>query len=281
MSEQQQIEVQQTDGNQVDGRQTVEHQDGAGQTAAQQTELESKARRMGWVPKDEFRGDPAKWRPADAFVERGENEMPILKERLRHQDKQLADLQATVKQFADYHSKTEQRAYERAVKELKSRQIEAVSTGDTQAFMQIDQAIADLQKEAAAAPKIAVPDANPEEHPVFKTWVARNQWYATDTKMHAYADSIGAFLNQTQPNLVGDDFFSEVTKEVKAKFPDRFENPRRAAPNAVEGASQAPRSGGKKGYSDLPSEAKVACDRFLKQGLIKSRDEFVSNYDWE
>lgn len=280
MSEEQQVASGQTDANQVDGKQTADNQDDAGQKAAQQTDVESKARRMGWVPRDEFRGDPAKWRPADAFVERGENEMPILKERLRHQDKQLADLQATVKQFAEYHSKTEQRAYERAVKELKARQIEAVSTGDTQAFMQIDDEIAALQKESAAAPKISVPDVNPDEHPVFKTWVSRNQWYANDKEMHAYADSIGAFLNQTKPHLVGDEFFAEVTKKVKAEFPDKFENPRRSAAPAVEGSSQAPRKGGK-GYSDLPGEAKAACDRFLKQGLIKNREEFVSNYDWE
>ena len=260
-----------------EGQQAEQHTE---QQAAQSPAIEDKARRMGWVPKSEFRGDPAKWRPADAFVERGENEMPILKERLRHQDKQLAELQATVKQFADYHTKTEQRAYDRAVKDLKARQIEAVSVGNTQAFMAIDQEIAQLQQEAASSPKIAVPDQNPDEHPVFRTWVARNQWYANDKDMHAYADSIGAYLNQANPTLVGDEFFAEVTKKVRAEFPDKFENPRRAAAAAVEGASQSPRKGGK-GFSDLPPDAKAACDRFVKQGLIKSRDDFVKAYDWE
>jgi len=30
-----------------------------------------KATKMGWTEKSQFKGDPAKWRPADEFVERG------------------------------------------------------------------------------------------------------------------------------------------------------------------------------------------------------------------
>ena len=43
----------------------------------------ARARRMGWIPKDEYGGKPDNWRSAKDFIERGENEMPILRERLR------------------------------------------------------------------------------------------------------------------------------------------------------------------------------------------------------
>ena len=33
---------------------------------------ESEAREQGWKPKEEYEGDPEKWRPAKEFVERGE-----------------------------------------------------------------------------------------------------------------------------------------------------------------------------------------------------------------
>ena len=33
---------------------------------------EDEARNQGWKPKDEYEGDPTKWRPAKDFVERGE-----------------------------------------------------------------------------------------------------------------------------------------------------------------------------------------------------------------
>ena len=54
-------------------------------------EVEVKARNMGWLEKDEFKGDPELWTDAAAFLERGENIMPILKERLDKMDKDLTE----------------------------------------------------------------------------------------------------------------------------------------------------------------------------------------------
>ena len=37
---------------------------------------------------------------------------------------------------------------------------------------------------------------------------------------------------------------------------------------------------GKKSYENLPSEAKAACDKFVKQGLM-TREEYVKEFEWE
>jgi hypothetical protein len=39
-------------------------------------ETEQEAKRMGWVEKEKFKGDPDRWVEADKFVERGKNELP-------------------------------------------------------------------------------------------------------------------------------------------------------------------------------------------------------------
>ena len=44
----------------------------------QPAETEDKARRLGWVPKEEFKGDPENWRSADEFMARGEQLLPIV-----------------------------------------------------------------------------------------------------------------------------------------------------------------------------------------------------------
>jgi hypothetical protein len=36
------------------------------------TEIEQRASSRGWVPKDEWDGDPEEWRPAKEFIDRGE-----------------------------------------------------------------------------------------------------------------------------------------------------------------------------------------------------------------
>jgi len=39
-------------------------------------------------------------------------------------------------------------------------------------------------------------------------------------------------------------------------------------------------SSGKKSYGNLPPEAKAACDKFVKQGLM-TKEAYVAEYDWE
>jgi len=40
---------------------------------------ETKAKAMGWSPKDEFRGDPDRWVDAETYVRRGEEFIPFLR----------------------------------------------------------------------------------------------------------------------------------------------------------------------------------------------------------
>lgn len=240
----------------------------------QVNEVEDKARRMGWVPKDDFKGDPDRWRPADEFVRRGENELPIMRERLRHQDKQLLDLKKTIKDFAEYHSKVEQKAYERAYTELKQRQVEAVSAGDAQAFVKIDKEIEELRAEASQGPKVQLPEETAEENPVYKEWHSRNKWFQQDPDLTAYANSMALYFQKK--DLPYEEFLEAVEKKVKAEFPAKFENPRRNSAPSVEAATAAPKKGGKS-YADLPADAKKACDDFVKEKLT-TRDAYVKRY---
>ena len=66
-----------------------------------------------------------------------------------------------------------------------------------------------------------------------------------------------------------------------AHKPDKFKNPRRQQAAAVEGAGGSTyRSGGVKGYADLPPEAKAACDKFVNQKLITQK-QYLAEYEWE
>ena len=49
------------------------------------------------------------------------------------------------------------------------------------------------------------------------------------------------------------------------------------------GAGRAGRSASRntgRSYEDLPSDAKSACDKYVKQKLM-TRDEYLQAYDWE
>lgn len=241
--------------------------------------VEAEASKMGWTPKADFRGDPDKWRPADEFVERGKNMLPLLRAQVKKQDRQIAELTATTKQFAEFATKAEKRGYDNAMTALKAERAEAVASGDGEAFQRVDEKIEELKAEVAEKTK-AAPKADDAPDPVFEDWKTRNKW-VDDPKMGAYGDVAAQYLRKTGETATGAEFLELVAKEVKAKFPDKFENPRRAAAPSVEGGTPAARKGGGRSFADMPADARQACERMARNGFsddAKAAAEFKAQY---
>src|SRR5215469_11122131 len=92
------------------------------------TDAEREARNLGWVGKDEFKGDPSKWRPAEEFLDRGKRILPIVlkdNERLqRNLDRvkdELKELRDSTKQLVEFHTAAAKREYERGRREIEQR----------------------------------------------------------------------------------------------------------------------------------------------------------------
>lgn len=261
-----------------------EVKDEVAETPSELTEVEQKAIKMGWTPKEDFKGDPAKWRSAEEFVDRGENMLPIVKARVTAQAKEIEELRAAMKQFGEYHTKTEQRAYEKAMADLRQQRADAIAASDGVAFDKVDVQIQEMQREIADRAKIAeVKPRKAEDDPEYQAWSSKNTWIS-DPKMERYAIKIGEYLRDEGETASGYEFLELVAKEVKAKFPEKFENPRRSGAASVEGGVPAPRKGGKS-YADLPADARAACDRMAKNAYsgnekeaAKFKAEYVKNY---
>src|SRR3990167_11082395 len=68
--------------------------------------VETEARSMGWVPKEEFRGPESQWRDAEEFVERGHNVLPIVNSLLKKEREKTSKLEtAREKDRADWGEK--------------------------------------------------------------------------------------------------------------------------------------------------------------------------------
>ena len=63
-------------------------------------------------------------------------------------------------------------------------------------------------------------------------------------------------------------------------FRSRFGKQKVNNPIDVGTGSTSRPAKGKKSYESLPAEAKAACDKFVKQGLM-TREEYVKEFDWE
>ncbi len=252
--------------------------DATDQTQGQ--DVEAKARRTGWRPKEEFDGPAEKWVPADEFVKRGETNAATVKQLEKLLDKantEIAGMKETFSEFRDYHTKTVQSQYQRAMKDLEARQTQAIEDGDVEGAKAATREITDLTKEMADKPAQKQPaeaDTKAAAKAV-KDFQAANPWFGEDDAMTGAAERIAAKL-QRQGMTDPEEQLAEVAKRIRAEFPHKFENPRRKEAAAVEGTQGAARKNGKT-FNDLPPEAKAMCAKFEKQGLLK-RDDYVRDY---
>jgi len=251
------------------------------------TPVELEAKELGWVPKDDFNGNPDDWKDAETFMRRGkeingflrkENEKILTK--LQQKDAEIAEIRATVAEFAKYHQETEKRAYERALAELKDAKKVAIEQSDGDRVVEIEEQIESL-KEAQKTP--TVPEVKPkEEKPAltqaeWQNWTKENDWYGSDAELTELAGDFGEAIKAKNPDLVGLEFLEEVVKKVKKARPDAFQDARAAA-SAVAGSGESrPSQNKKKTYNDLPADAKIACDRYVKQKLL-TREQYVADY---
>lgn len=262
---------------------------------APQADVEARARKQGWRPREEFRGPEGAWRSAEEFLARAEEEMPILRQQYRKLEQQngaleakVSEAAATVAELTKMFRSAEERAYRKARAEIEQERRQAVQVGDEEAFAAAEQRLADLDKEAPvkAAPPPAAP-AGQQPDPVAVAWANRNPWFNSDPALRSAAEGIHVALRQTDPHLSLAENLDRVTETVRRIFPAKFgldDNPRRSEPGAVSGAAPAagatrvkPRS-----FDAMPAEAKAAFARYAKmlegKGKPLTKEEYATEY---
>jgi len=266
-----------------------------------ETELkvEERAQIMGWVPEEEFKGDPQKWVAAEQWVERAEKLLPLTKAMVTKLTEDIASLRSTagtketaltqeiaglkktLGEFAEFSKKAEERAFKKAVAELEVKQRQAVAEGDTEAFDAVKTELDELKQHPALTGHLGevtidtagdpVQKGWPEvsDPAVYQEWATENEW-VSDVDMGIYARQVDLHLQNTMTFPTQLAQLEKITELVKKKFPDYWskkdDNPNQRKPQTVEGGGEgggAPSGGkGKKNYNDLPAAAKAYCDEW-------------------
>ena len=262
-------------------------------------EYESEARAQGWVAKEEFRGSENDWVDAETFVRRGKEIMPILR---KNNEKLLKELNEAKKaaeearQAAREFREFQKDQFERKAKDLESQleqlkvaKRDAITQGDGDRVLAIEDAMDELKdqrleakEELKAAEEKAKEVPQVTADPFLNEWMDKNDWFGKDSRMTGVANGLGIEIRKENPGLQGKAFLDKLDQDLAETFPDKFGKKR--TPNPMEGSPNGTArpsvSSGKKSYNALPAEAKAACDRFTKQGLM-TREQYVAEYDWE
>jgi hypothetical protein len=259
------------------------------------------ARMFGWVPREEFRGSDDEWVDADVFVKRGKEINPILRKnnetlmkKLDEKSKEIDSIKASVEEFKQFQKESFERKaveYQVQIAELKAKKKEAIAEGNGDLVVDIDDQIDEIKeaqreakdaaKEKEVAEAAAKQNASVPDDPSLQEWLGKNSWFGQDSEMTDVANGLGASVRRQFPHLSGQEFLTKLDEKIAEYFPEKILG-KKAKGNAVDssGDVRGGSSSGKKSYDNLPSDAKQACDRFIKNGWIKSKQEYVDNYDW-
>ena len=262
-------------------------------------DVRHEAESQGWVPKERYRGNEADWVDADTFVKRGREILPILR---KNNENLVKDLQATKEQLKDFREAAEEfkkfqkesyerkaQEYEARIQELRDSRAQAITDGDGQRVNALDDAL-DVAKEEFKEAKQASKNVDvvktqqettTEIDPGLQVWLDRNSWFGQDKRMTSMVNGIGESLRLEFPLLKGQPFLDKLDEVLIEEFPNKFGAKKQSSTNRVEsGAGRQGRSGSNaQSYDNLPTEAKTACDRFVKQKLM-TREQYVQDFDW-
>ena len=256
------------------------------------------AESQGWVPKEKFRGNESDWVDADTFVKRGREILPILR---KNNENLIKDLQATKDQLKEFREAAEEfkkfqresyerkaQEYEGQIREIKESRAQAISDGDGQKVNALDDALDQAKenfKEAKQSVKDVVSAKDPEPTPEaidpnLQAWLDRNTWFGQDKRLTAVVNGVGESLRLELPLLKGQAFLDKLDEVLAEEFPNKFGKKQSPSSRVESGSGRQSRSGGNaQSYDNLPSEAKLACDRFVKQKLM-TREQYVADFDW-
>ena len=255
-------------------------------------ETEDKARKMGWVPKEEWRGNPDQWRDADTFVQRGEEILPILQANNRELLEKVNRLESTVQEqntllkastetiqaLKDFNNKHTREAAKEKKKELAAAIVEARRDGDVETEIELTEQLTETTaalKEAEKAPEAKPAPQTTTQQPVdpaFTEWTTQNPWFGQDKRRSGIALAVANELRAEPSNpKTGPAFYKLLTKELEST--PGFLPPKANGASKVEGGranGDGGHSGGKT-YADLSQEAKATCDMLATKVVGKGR----------
>lgn len=231
-------------------------------------EAETKARSLGWRPKEEFNGDDDKYTDAKTFLDKANTNIPMLRENARKIEQRNHRLEEQLKSMEEKLSALTKRAdeadkagYERAVREIEARQRKAVAEGDIDEYD-------NLQKQKENLNIRTVPQSEPtnqglstSEQIAIQVFEANNPWYRADEEL---ADDMNGFLlgiKSKHPEMP----LSEVIERAKERTMKA--NPEKFSTNKANSVLSSNGTGGRMSYASIPAADKANFDRELERNV--------------
>lgn len=226
------------------GEQTPSDNTDKGGKGDQVAPHEVSARKDGWLPKDEYQGDPAKWRGAEAFNLNGK-----WIKRLNANDRKLAEVESKFDARLDNANKLHKHQMDVQKKDLVRQRDDAIDQGDRKTANAIQDDIDEINKQ----PDIidVKTEGTPEAGDLIDNWNKSNTWINGQTAKAGYAKNQFTY----HQSLGLDEAASLIAMEndIRNEFPDKNTN-RSGQPSSEGGAPPGVTKSKNIGWGDLTTE---------------------------
>ncbi len=256
-------------------------------------DVEQKARKMGWLPKEEFRGKEEHWVDAEKYVQRGEEFIPFLQADRRRLEGELNTvrgelnaLQTTLKEATETIDTLKEFRTElnkERVKELREDLVDGIKAaradGDVDKEIRLQEKLTEATDALKPPPKVEPPKVEPPDvtkTPEWQDFVKDNPWWNEDPVMRSASVAIGQVL-AAEGKLEGmtqAQRFAAIAKATKERF--GMDEPVRTSrvESSRGGSTRQEDTTAEKSYNDLPADAKAGCSSFEARLVGKKKGQF-------
>lgn len=255
-------------------------------------QIEAEAREMGWSDKDNWRGKPEDWMDAKTFVERGRQILPIVqarnesltrevnanRTRLAQVEGALRAANTAIEALQEAHEEDTKEQVEAARAELRQQLAAASRDGDhdqvaelTDKMTQLNTAAADADDKKGDRRDNRQPPQRTEMPPEIQQWYRQNPDFMNSRRHIALANIVADELRQEGEASTGTMFLDKVAERVEKELGKAGRGVTRVGAGNGGSGRNEDRSNLRKGYSDLPADAKEACDRMAKRLVGENR----------
>lgn len=247
------------------------------------SDIEKRAMEMGWRPIDEFNGEEDDFIDAKEFVRR----KPLF-DKIEHTTKELKAVRKALDAMKTHYTKVREVEFDRAMKQLKEAQKQALVDSDPEKFYEIEEQRESLQKEkdkfAQQSQEMEVRPETDTVNPELQAWVNRNPWYTSKAHMRAYAEEIGgSYVTEVRAGRkTPQEVLKLIEKAVREEFPQHFQNPNKKGAGMVEeGNSRRTPSSGKdtelsRIEKDLSDDERRIMIRLTRDGHI-TKEQYLKD----
>lgn len=231
-------------------------------------EAESKARSLGWRPKEEFNGDDDKYTDAKTFLDKANTNIPMLRENARKTEQrnhrleeQLKSMEEKLQALTKRADEADRAGYERAIREIEARQRKAVAEGDIDEYDNLQKQKENLNVRPTQPENNTQQGLSTSEQIAIQVFESQNPWFRQDQDLNEDMCSFILGIRSKNPEMP----LSEVIERAKEKTIKA--NPEKFNTNKANSVLSSGGTGGRMSYASIPAADKANFDRELERNV--------------